>query len=256
MIRAGIAAFLLLLLPMTATAEEGPTADQIVQRMLDSNNMGFDSGQARVRMTITSAKGTIRERVLSSKSDEKAGLRRSRVEFLEPADVRGTTLLMLEQPGDERDLQYLYLPGLRKTRRVAGSQKNTGFMDSDFTYADLESRDAKNGKKRRLADAEAGGQPAYHVEVVSADEDGEYGKLELWVHKELWLPLRIDFYDRGGKLLKTLLSKRIEKKGERHLVTKLHMRAAAGSDTVLDVESIDLDARFSDADFDKNALGR
>lgn len=247
---------LVLLLPVAAAAQEGPSAEDIVTRMLDSNNMGFDSGQARVRMTIKSAKGSVRERVLSSRSDEKAGLRRSRVEFLEPADVRGTTLLMIEQPGDERDLQYLYLPGLRKTRRIAGNQKNTSFMDSDFTYADMESRDAKGGAKRRLADADAGGQPAYRVEVTPSEPDGEYGKLELWVHKELWLPLRIDFFDRSGRLQKTMLSKRIEKKGDRHLVTKLHMRSTSGSETVLDVESIDLDARFSDADFDKNALGR
>ena len=246
----------LLLVPTLALADSGPTADAIVQRMLDNNNMGFDSGQARVRMTLRSAKGTVRERVMTSRSDEKDGLRRARVEFLEPADVRGTTLLMLEQPGDERDLQYLYLPGLRKTRRIGGSQKNTSFMDSDFTYADLESRDAKEGSKKRLADEDVGGQPAFHVAVDSTDPDGDYGKLELWVHRELYLPLRIDFFDKGGKLVKTLLAKRIEKKGTRHLVTKLHMRATAGSETVLDVEAIDLDARFTDADFDKNALGR
>lgn len=249
-----LVALLLLLLPSLALADD-PSADAIVQRMLDSNNMGFDSGQARVRMTIKSAKGTTRERVMTSKSDEKAGLRRSRIEFLEPADVRGTTLLMLEQ-GDDRDLQYLYLPGLRKTRRIAGSQKNTSFMDSDFTYADLESRDAKEGTKKRLADEEVGGQPAFHVSVASTDADGEYGRLELWVHKQLYLPLRIDFFDRGGKLKKTMLSKRIEKKGERHLVTRLHMKATAGSETLLDVEAIDLDAKFTDADFDKSALGR
>ena len=252
------AVVLSLLLPAVAAAQDAPTADQIVDRMLESNNMGFESGQARIRMTITSKRGTTRERVLASKSDKKDGLRRSRIEFLEPPDVRGTTLLMLEQPGDARDLQYLYLPGLKKTRRIAGSQKNTSFMESDFTYADLESRDAKKGAKERLADESAGGQPAFRVSVTSDsdDDDTEYGKLDLWVHKTMFLPLRIDFYDKKGGLQKTLLSKRIERKSDKNLVTKLEMKSAEGSTTVLDIEAIDLDARFTDTDFDKSALGR
>jgi hypothetical protein len=89
-----------------------------------------------------------------------------------------------------------------------------------------------------------------------ADDDGEYGKLELWVHRELLLPLRIDFFDEAGRLQKSLFSKRIEKKGGRNLVTKLHMKSTKGSETVLDVEALDLDARFSDSEFDKATLGK
>lgn len=253
-----VAVLLTLLLPAVAAAQDEPTADQIVDRMLESSNMGFESGQARIRMTITSKRGSTRERVLASKSDKKDGLRRSKIEFLEPPDVRGTTLLMLEQPGDACDLQYLYLPDLKKTRRIAGSQKNTSFMESDFTYADLESRDTKKGSKKRLADESAGGQPSYRVTVTADESDGdtEYGKLDLWVHKSLFLPLRIDFYNKNGVLQKTLLSKRIERKSDKNLVTKLEMKSAEGSTTVLDVEAIDLDARFTDSDFDKSALGR
>ena len=139
---------------------------------------------------------------------------KTRIEFIEPADVRGTTLLLLEQAGEEDDLQYLYLPAFKKTRRIAGSQKNGSFMGSDFTYADMESRDAQEGTKTREANTTVGGQDSFRISVLSSDPESDYSKVELWIHTQLFLPLKTEFYDRKGKLLKVMQAKKIEKRME------------------------------------------
>jgi outer membrane lipoprotein-sorting protein len=233
------------------------TAREIVDKMLERNNLGFESGEARVRLVIKNRRGETRERIVNSKSDKNDGRNRTRITFLEPADVRGTTLLILEQEGDAEDLQYLYLPALKRVRRISGSAKRGSFMGTDFTYDDLESRDIEQGEYTRQADETFGGQSCYRIDVEPTREGEVYSQLKLWIHKKYYLPLKIEFFDEDGDLLKVLTTRRIEKKGDRYMGTEMLMKnVQEGSQTTIHVQQIDLGATFPDATFDRATLGR
>lgn len=242
--------------PGTISAQNNESADAIIDKMIAEGQLGVQSGESRVRMVIRNKDGKVRERQILTKSDKKDGLSRNRIEFLDPADVKGSTLLLLEQSG-ERDLQYLYLPALKKTRRITGNAKNSSFMGSDFTYADMENRDAKAGKKERKADETVAGQECYRIETTGTDPDSEYSRVDLWIHRSLYLPIKIEFYDLNGALLKVLATNKIETKDGKKVITEMTLKnVQTGSQTTLYVDSVKFGTTFPDSVFDKETLAR
>jgi len=139
--RAFIIALTTSLFAVSASAEE-PTAQQIVDKALDQNAMGFQSGKAQLSLTIEDARKDRRVRKLEVKSKNVGELARTLVTLTEPKEVRGQAFLFAEQKGE--DDVWMYLPAFKVTRRIEGGQKNGSFLGSHFTYADLESRDLKD----------------------------------------------------------------------------------------------------------------
>ena len=233
------------------------TAQEIVDKVTDESRVGFDSGTATVRLRVTDRRGNVKEQVVRSEADEKDDLRRARITFLDPADVKGTVLLSLERKEGD-DLQYLFLPALRRTRRIAGSAKRGRFMGTDFTYSDLEFRDMKEGDLKRLDDDKAAGRDTFVVEVKPRGDDEAYSRLVVWVDKGLWLVLKMDFYDRRSRLLKTLTTKAIKKRktGKAYAARLLMKNVQDNTSTVIVVESLEETTGLSDALFDSNLLGR
>jgi hypothetical protein len=230
-----------LILPAVASADE-LGAEAIANKVYAEDFMAFSTGIAQVRMTLTNKRGQNRVRRILSKSRSEDGLRHTIVRFLSPPDIQGTAFLLVEQK-DRADDQWLYLPALKRTRRIAGTQKSGSFMGSDFTYADMESRDVGKHLWKKLADEKVGSADCYHLESTPRDpKDEAYARSEIWVHKETWLPLKVKFFDkRGAALLKTLFIEEFKKIEGRFLVTKAVMRnTKKGSSTRLEVESIDL----------------
>lgn len=247
----------LLLAPSSASADDGLTGKQIVDKTLEQNRVGFDAGQATIVMRIKTPHGDIVENKLLTRAGRKDGLFRTRMTFLEPQDQRGIEVLLLQQTSG-RDLQYLYLPRFKKSRRITGAAKNGRFQGSDFTYADLESRDVKEGSYTRLEDTTYGKQPVYRVDVVpKASDEEQYSKVEMWISQKTWIPLKTVFYDRGGKQLKVLKIKRIKKVDGRWIPTSLVMSNVQGrSETALEIGSLNTKARFPDSLFAESSLGK
>jgi outer membrane lipoprotein-sorting protein len=177
------------------------------------------------------------------------------VRFHSPPDVAGTGFLVLEKK-DADDDQYLYLPALGKVKRITGSQRNQRFMSTDLTYADLESRELREAKLTKLPDASVGGAPVYVVEALPEDPDeSQYSKTISWIHKDAFVALKVEFYDKKGRLLKTLAVHRLEKKEGRWVVMDSTIKnLQAGTQTRMQVGSIDFGVELSDSEFTQRAL--
>lgn len=235
---------------------DGLTAKNIVDKMLDGDSVAFENGKATIQLTIFNAKGQTRERRLTSMGAKKDGLSRFIMTFEEPEDVAGTQMLSVQRK-DDSDLQYLYLPAMKDKRRIAGSAKNESFMGTDFTYADMENRDVEDGKQTRLADEEVSGIPAFHIEAAPGDEDTQYSKIEIWVDKKDYLPLKIYFYDKSGALLKKLISQKIEPMDGKMTVTTLMMKnVQKGTKTVLRIVEMKRNVQIPDNIFDPENMGK
>ncbi len=238
-----------------APPDDGMTAQQIVDKVLAKDNV-FGVGEARLKLIIQNSKGQERVRVVDTRSIKVDGARWTLVTFVEPADVSGTRLLAKEvKDGD--DIQYLYLPALKEKRRIAGSEKNESFMGTDFTYNDLEQKGMEEGDHTRLADEQHSGIDCYRIDAVPKDKDDEYSKLELWIDKKDFIPLKIYFYDRKGAHLKTLVAQKVEPMGGEMTVTKLMMKnVKKGTKTIMALDSLDRKKTFPKAMFDENALDK
>ena len=231
------------------------TAQEIVDRALARNAFGFQNAVAKLTLRLGAKDGSEHVREIEIRSLEQRQLGKTLVRFLSPPDVAGTGFLVLENEGRDDD-QYLYLPALGKVKRITNTQRNQRFMGTDLTYADLESRDLKKAELKRLADATVSENPTYVIEATPKDgKESEYGKTVSFIHQVSFVPLRVEFYDKGLKLLKVLTVARLEKKEGHWVVMESTVKnEQAGTRTQTVVVDIDFKAKLSEAEFTERAL--
>jgi len=128
---------LLLLLPVFPVIAQQPEAGMIMSKSRDLSLTG--SMSANINLTITEKNGASRFRTISMTTKSYAdGLEKRFIKFIEPADVRGTAMLIIDNKNTQDDM-WIYLPALKKTRRIVSSAKGRSFMSSEFSNADMSS---------------------------------------------------------------------------------------------------------------------
>ncbi len=166
-----------------------------------------DGDDRKVDMTITliNKRGKKRVRSVVSMKKEYGKDSKSIMYFRKPSDVKGTGFLQFDydDSGNEDD-RWLYLPALKKVRRIAGSSKNDYFMGTDFTYDDLGDRNVDDDIHTLLREEEIEGHSCWVKKAEARDNDYIYSKVITWVRKDIHMPVRAEFYDRHSKLLKKL----------------------------------------------------
>lgn len=241
--------------PAKADATDGLTGEQIAGRIVQGSAFDWDGARTRMKMTLVAKDGGKRERALDILARKQGGLVQTVVRFTTPADVAGTAFLLLEQKTGNSD-QYIYLPGLRRTRRIVGREREGSFMGSDFTYADLRRADVAVAVHKRLPDEKVGDAATVVIESTPKQQaNGPYSKVQTWVRTSDFVPLRTKFYDAKGQLLKTLYARRIGKLEGKPVVMEARMENhQAGSATLLVIDSIERQANLPDSAFTPTAL--
>lgn len=241
----------------TLVSADHPTlsAREIADRAVRPDALNWSGGRARVRMVLTDADGKSRERSLEIMGRRKDGEYQSLVRFLNPADVAGTAFLMLEHASEDSE-QYIYLPGIKRTRRIAGRERDGSFMGSDFTYADMQGVDSKAAQHARLPDEKVGSDVCYVIESkLDPGAKVAYGKVVTWVRQTDFIALRTKFYDRTGKLAKSLYARRIKTIDGKLIVVEARMQNEQVSHaTELMVDSVERMDDLHDVQFTPSAL--
>lgn len=183
------------------------TGRDIMQKVSDQGDIKTEFGKSK--MTLINNKGKTRERevIRYQKSyNGKDGIDTKALIFFEyPADIRGTGLLLWSyQATDKDDDRWLYLPALKKIRRISGESKNEYFMGTDFTYDDMGDRNIDEDTHKLLGREKIDGVECYKVESVPVGKDDQYAKKITWVIPEKWVFQKVEFYDKNGKLQKVL----------------------------------------------------
>lgn len=162
--------------------------------------------QSTVTLTISEKNGSVRTRKLNmiTKSYDDGTIKRM-VKFLDPADVRGTAMLIVDSK-DAQDDMWIYLPALKKTRRIVSTEKGKSFMSSEFSNADMSSGSNADFKISHLP--ESGKNDVWVIQnvPVSDDKADEYGfsKKVTYLEKSSLKTKKIDFYNFDGDLFKTI----------------------------------------------------
>ena len=246
----------LILSSVHSAAAEDLSADQIAAKIIRGNGFTWEGAHTRLRMTLTDDKGQKSERALDVLGRRKDGRLASKVQFLSPSDVAGTKFLTLEKPSGGTE-QHIYLPGLKRTRRISGRDQEGSFMGSDFTYSDLSRKDDKGAKHAKLPDETIGSDPTYVVESTPASaKEAGYSKVRAWVRKTDFVALRTKFYDASGKLVKTLYAKKVREIDGKPVVVEATMKSENGHSTDLVVDSLEQRTDIPDAEFSPASLER
>lgn len=178
----------------------GLTGKEIIQRVKDAPD--GDTRRASLEMTLVQKNGSKRTRRLTTWSMDIGKDTKTMMFFTYPGDVRGTGFLTwdYDDPRKEDD-RWLYLPALKKTRRISGkSSKTDYFMGSDFTYDDMGSRNVDEDTHMLLREEEYEGHRCWVVESVPVDPREIYSKKVVWIRQDCLKPVRADYYDKLDKL--------------------------------------------------------
>jgi outer membrane lipoprotein-sorting protein len=197
---------LILVLLAPALALAGPAEDKGLEiaKEADRRDEGFGDSRSKMEMILRNKRGQESKRELEIRTLEVEGDGdKSLTVFHTPRDVRGTALLTFSH-GVEPDEQWLYLPALRRVKRIASNNQSGSFMGSEFAYEDLSSQEVEKYTYKYLKDEKVDGVDCFLIEQYPVRKDSGYTRLQTWMDKDEYRVRKIDFYDRKGTLLKTL----------------------------------------------------
>ena len=195
------------LLAGAALAEE--TAAEISKKSRERGALNLVNLSAEMKLVSTAADGKVKEQVLSTSSKNIGGKNHALSRFIQPAGVAGVALLTIEGGPGEADDISLYLPKLKRVRKVAKSERGKSFMDTDFSYADIASNGARDEDNKRLPDEKVDGRDCFVLQRKGTD-DSPYGDVKLFVDKQTWVPMKVEYADKSGKPFKRYTTKKLK----------------------------------------------
>jgi outer membrane lipoprotein-sorting protein len=224
----------------------------------DRRDTGWGDYTATMTMVLYNRHGEKSERFMRTKSLEgKDDGDKTILVFDKPKDVDGTALLTYTHKVGSDD-QWLYLPALKRVKRIASRNKSGPFVGSEFAYEDLTSQEVEKYTYKFLRDEPCGELQCYVIERDPVDEFSGYTVQHVWGDKEEYRPQKIDFYDRKGTLLKTLTFTGYQQYlGQYWRADKLFMvNHQSGKKTELSWRDYKFGNGLNDSDFTKNSLKR
>jgi outer membrane lipoprotein-sorting protein len=187
---------------LTLFAQEKISGHQIIQNVYDRDTGNEVEGQ--LTMTLTNKDGNKRVRELKQFIKDFGDVEKKIMYFISPADVKNTSFMNWSYTDEKADDQWIYLPALKKVKRISSDSKSDYFMGSDFTYDDLGDRKPGDDVHKLLKEEKLNGEDCYVVESIPKEEGYMYSKTITWIVKDKWVGLQKKFYDEDGDFLKTL----------------------------------------------------
>ncbi|MDX1253125.1 MAG: outer membrane lipoprotein-sorting protein [Gammaproteobacteria bacterium] len=253
--------FLLLALSLTsinAFAETPEEKGLAIAVEADRRDLGFGDFTADMLMILKNKQGEESTRVVRVQNLEvKDDGDKSLSIFDEPADVKGTTMLTYSHKVEDDD-QWMYLPALKRVKRIASDNKSGSYMGSEFAYEDIGSQEVEKYTYKYLRDEVIEGQPCFVVERYPVNKNSGYKRQVTWIDKAEYRPWKIDFYDRKDSLLKTLTIKGYKQYLKKHWRPDemFMVNHQTGKSTLLKWSNYKFHAGLTDADFTQESLKR
>jgi len=224
----------------------------------DKYDRGFKNQTANVTMTLKNQQGQISERKLRIKILEVLNDGdKSLTIFDTPRDVKGTSFLSYSH-SLEPDEQWLFLPSLKRVKRISSNNKSGPFMGSEFSYEDLSSQEVDKYSYRYIQTDKVLGSDGHVIERIPVDPNSGYARQRVWIDGAHWRTEKIEFYDRKNQLLKTLTYSDYQRydNNKWRAKTMFMVNHQTGKSTLLKWENIKFGLNISSRDFDRNSLKR
>lgn len=245
----------ILLASFAANNADVETAKDIAYKVY--NRKTPTDGESDMSMTLINSKGSKRERNLHQYFIDLGEVEKQIMFFVTPADVKNTSFMNWSYTeAGKADDQWLYLPALKKVKRISSSSKDNDFMGSDFTYEDMEKRSPERDVHKLLRTETFKGEEVWVIQATPIEEE-QYSKKIAWISKEKNAPLKIEFYDEDDELLKVLTILKIEKIGEYWIIVKQEMHnEQKNHKTEISLTNVKVNTGISESKFTQRAMER
>ncbi|KQC11908.1 MAG: hypothetical protein APR54_10415 [Candidatus Cloacimonas sp. SDB] len=213
---------------------------------------------AELTMILINSRGNERERLIQQYQKDYGDVEKKIMFFIAPADVHNTAFMnwSYTEAGKDDD-QWIYLPALKRIKRISSDSKSDYFMGSDFTYDDLGDRHPVQDEHTVLREEEFEGEMCYVVESIPKENDYIYSKTISWVVQDSWLGKKKEFYDEDGDLLKILTVKQVEKIKDFDIITNSEMHnVQSDHKTIMMLKDVKLDSGIDDSNFTERMMKR
>lgn len=249
----------LLLCPVMVAAETAAEKGLAIAIEADQRNDGFADYISNMEMVLRNKHGQesrrkMRLRTLEVKGDGDKSL----TIFDTPRDVKGTAFLTFSHKVGDDD-QWLFLPALKRVKRISSRNKSGSFMGSEFAYEDIASQEVEKYTYQYIRDDQYQGMDCFVLERYPVDKKNSgYTKMVSWLDKDQYRPWKVEYYDRKGTRLKTLIISDyhlyIDRFWQAHsLIMTNHQN---GKMTELKMSEFEFRTGLREQDFSKNSLKR
>jgi len=253
-----ILALILSLCSIVVFAETPEETGLAIAVEVDKRDIGFHDFTATMTMLLKNKQGEeslryMKTKVLEVLDDGDKTL----IVFNRPRDVKGTALLTYSHKTGQDD-QWLYLPALKRVKRISSRNKSGPFMGSEFAYEDLSSQEVEKYRYKYLHDEQLNGQDMFVNELYPVDKNSGYTRQVVWIDKQEYRPQQIVFYDRKKSKLKTLVFRNYQQYlGKYWRAGEMFMQNhQTGKSTLLTWDDYKFRVGLKTSNFTKNSLKR
>lgn len=249
-------ALMLMMLSLPLAALDSATGLEIIEKVYYRDAPEDQKGN--LTMILENTRGDQRVRNISQYIIKTEDMEKKIMFFNAPADVRNTSFMNWSYTGqDKEDSQWIYLPALRKIKRISSGGSSDYFMGSDFTYDDLGDRRPQEDSHRLTGEEMIGGEMCYVVESTPLDDDYMYSKTVSWIVPGKWLVLKKEFYDEDGDELKTLRALEYREIDGYWMIVESEMRNLQKDHrTGMKFENLELDSGIEERIFSERVMMR
>lgn len=243
-------------------AQATPSATQArgleIASEADRRDTGYGDSSADLTMVLENPdSGKIRREMRQLTLEVENDGDKSIMVFDRPRDLKGTAILTFTHKTANDD-QWLYLPSLKRVKRISSADKSGPFMGSEYAYEDLSSTELEKYRYDYLRDEQLDGEACFVVERIPLDKNSGYTRQVTWIDQSEYRLRRVDYYDRKGELLKTMTLSDYQQYLDRYwrpgrTVMANHQN---GKTTELIISNYVFRSGFDDSDFSREALSR
>jgi len=256
--KAGLTAVVFALVSHSTMAFDAAEQGLTISKEAKLRDLGWADSSSDMQMVLRNTQGQESIREIKIKSlEQKSDGDKSLTIFNQPRDVKGTAFLSFSHPVGADD-QWLYLPALKRVKRISSRNKSGPFMGSEFSFEDLSSFEIEKYGYKYLGDEQINGLDSFMVEQYPVDENSGYTRRIVWLDKAEYRVQKIDFYDRKNSLLKTLTYNNYQQYLNKYWrADNAHMlNHQSGKSTDLVFKNYAFKTGLQDSDFNRNSLKR
>ena len=238
------------------TVAQEMTAREIIEKVY--NRAEGDDQTSNLTMTLINKSGKERIRKIKQFTKDMGDMEKSIMFFQSPADVKNTSFMSWSYDDDDKsDDQWIYLPALKKVKRISSDSKSDYFMGSDFTYDDLGDRKLDDDTHELLREETIDDVAYYVVESTPKDEDYMYSKTITWIRQDNFIGLKKEFFDEDEELLKILHIKKSEEISGFLIITNSEMQnVQKNHKTKMILSDININTGIPDSKFTERMMTR
>ena len=182
-----------------------------IARDMDAANKGYGSESSVMELVLIDSSGTTLVRGMKGTNLEKKEVIKGLMTFLKPNDVKGTKLLTWSyRETDKDDDQWLFLPSLKRVKKINSRTRGSSFMGSEFSYADLTAQTIEKYNFSYVKDIKVNGHDTWMLNRVSKYKSN-YKRVEIFVSKKMLTTVASNYYNKRNELYKKATFKNFKK---------------------------------------------